>query len=447
MLSNSCDESDDSLRQSLERNGIDCEWVEALQRVRHYDIWINLNPMTAFNKELLALCDTNNEFKYLKRFSIDLEKSGYLLCFDAGNKIFFIIYKLVLHAEKGNNILDYTFKKQMGSLYKNVRDLLVIDPVNGNHEVAEWTKQIRDFCLVHVYQTYETIIRLKKSNLQIKNNSGYLVAFLNGDFGMDGNQPELNKESFVANNHDIDLVQEERDNFQNLGIISNQETQDLFLGWRHSTVRGLDQDKANSLLPLMIHLQCHYFVCHAFYKAYLEKLFSDIRYESKRKKKLEYYLNLFDQLVISFQNLYYLRERFLNDIKPIYREVYDKMESYWTLDKDYISIEKTISICKESVDRKMQITDSVIQNRQSNILFFLAIVQIFSFIGIFSDYFNFYKMDVIQAHLEEYSILKKYLMSFLFLSASLALIVTYSAKIKTNIIHLFRVIYDSLARH
>lgn len=437
-LSDTCDSSNGGLHQRLVQNGLDCDWVESLRRVRHYDLWVNLNPMNAFNADLDVLKHGNKGFKFLNNFTLDRDKSGYFLCFDSSNSLFLIVYKLVLSCTEKANGIDDLFKLQLNSLYRNIRDLLVVDPVNENHDVSEWTKSVRKFCISEAFKAYSSVLKLGRSDLYVRNNTGYIAAFFNSGFCSDPIFSSINRDEFLQHNHFIDRVNEEKPVFRNLDILENKEGQDLFLGWRHSTVWGVEQDKCRWLLSLMIHLQCHYFTCHLFYKAYLEELFVDIRYETKRRRKLDYYLTLFDQLVLTFQNLYYLRERFLNEIKPIYREVYDKMEAYWGLDGDYKSIERAISICKDSVDRKVQIADSLVQNRQSNILFFLAIVQIFSFIGIFSDYFNFFTIDVIQSHKEAYMLLKHFLLPVLFVSASLALIVTYSDRVKNNVKYLVR---------
>jgi len=437
-LSDTCDSSNGTLRQRLVQKGIDCDWVESLRRVRHYDLWVNLNPMKAFNAELDVLNHDNSEFKFLNHFTLDRDKSGYFLCFDSSNYLFLIVYKLVLSCAEKVNGIDDQFKLQLDSLYRNIRDLLVVDPVNENHDVPIWTKSIRSFCISKAYRAYSSVVKLNRSDLYVGNNTGYIAAFFSSSFCSDPIFSSVNRDDFLQHNHFIDRVNEEKAAFRNLDILEDKESQDLFLGWRHSTVWGVEQDKCRWLLSLMIHLQCHYFTCHLFYKAYLEELFADIRYETKRRRNLDYYLTLFDHLVLTFQNLYYLRERFLNEIKPIYREAYDKMESYWGLDGDYKSIEKAISFCKDSVDRKLQIADSLVQKRQSNILFFLAIVQIFSFIGIFSDYFNFFSIDVIKSHKEVYIILEHYLLPVLFASASLALIVTYSDRAISSAKYLIR---------
>ncbi len=443
-ISDTCDASNGRLHQRLVDLEIDCEWVESLRRVRHYDLSIHLSSMTAFNADLEMLNNDHGEFKYLNHFNLDADQSGYLLCFDTSNRLFLILYKLTLeYTGDLTRFDDDQFRLQMSSLYQNIRDLLVVDPVNDNHDVSIWTKKIRIHCLAEVYKAYSSALKLNRSELYIRDNTGYIAAFFNSDFCADPVLSRFDRDNFLVQNHAIDKVADEKTEFRKLDILDGSENIDLFLGWRHSTVWGIDQDKSSWLLSLMVHLQCHYFISHLFYKAYLEELFADIRYESKRRHQLGYYLNLFDQLVLSFQNLYYLRERYLNDIKPIYREVYDKMESYWGLDKDYRSIEKAIAICKESVDRKVQIVDSIVQNRQSNILFFLAIVQIFSFVGIFSDYFGFFTIDVIQNHKETYQLLRKYLMPVLFASASLALIVTYNERVKSYVKFLVRSLFGN----
>ncbi len=81
------------------------------------------------------------------------------------------------------------------------------------------------------------------------------------------------------------------------------------------------------------------------------------------------------------------------------------------------------------MERKTSILINKAQNRQSNILFFLAIIQMFSIFSIFTDYFNFYQLHVLRNQVEEYIFLRNNSVIILLCVTGMALVVAYYEKI------------------
>ena len=426
---------DSSFNQLLASIGMDCRWMNALRRVHLYDLHVLLNKTTCFNEHLFGdFSNEKGEFSLLKGFDLHERNSGFVLGFDSFNKLFFILYKIEIASTRKINESEIGLLNQLNDLYKNVRSRLVADPENGNETVGSWAAKIHTFAVEQAHAAYANSIKVHKKHLKIPDNSGYIVCFMNGIF--EKNVPELEKimSNFYVHNHHIDNFKEDDGCSFDFSLLDDGKNQDVVLGWRHSTLLNIDQEKEVVLLPLFLHVQNMYFITHFFYKSLLSEVFSDLRYENQ-SGKLEEYIEIFDILVLSFEGFVYERERFLNDIKPVFLEMYRKIEEYWNLNSDYESVKKTILICKESVERKTSILINKAQNRQSNILFFLAIIQTFSIFSILTDYFNFYQLHVLRNQVEEYTFLRNYSVIILLCVTGMALVVAYYEKIVGTVIY------------
>lgn len=343
-------------------------------------------------------------------------------------------------------------------MYSHIRNQLVVDSVNGNTDVSEWAKNIRSFAIKEISDEFKNI--KNNGRIEIVENSGYICSFYSEFDKL--NIKELNtfKEDFLHSNHNIDLVDEKKYQYASLsinkggckGLLSNGSdvsSEELFsecksivfLGWRFTTLYGIKEDKDFKLIPLLINIQNIYFQIDNFYKPYLSELYEEVRY-SNDYVSLSENLKLFDKLVVSFQNLVYEKERFVSELKPFQFEVFSAIEGYWSLTSDYKNIEKTLNICQTSLERKLNIKNNKIQQKQSDILFVLAIIQIFSIISILGDYFSLFSMnDIDEDNKNLYTISKEYILYALATSSIALIFFAYIEKLWYSITKVIRSIF------
>lgn len=434
----------------LNNYNIPKKWFSEIQSIQRHKIYANKSNYVKFNSDLKSI-------KKLEIFDDTLfvkdEESGFILCYDYDYKVFFLLFCLSVKTTKS------TDAKRLTNLYPHIRNQLVIDSVNGNTEISEWANSIRSFAIKEIANQFKNT----KNNVKIEilENSGYLCSLFS-EFDALNIKNELHqyKEDFLHNNHNIDLIDEKKYQYAHLsvnkgtckGLYSNGDIvadEDLFnnchsivfLGWRYTTLYGIKEDKDIKLLALLINIQNIYFQIDNFYEPYLSELYEEIRY-SNDYVSLSENLKLFDKLVVSFQNLVYEKEKFVSELKPFQYEIFSAIEDYWSLTKDYTNIDKTLNICQTSLERKLNIKNNSIQQKQSDILFILAIIQIFSIVSIVGDYFNLFTMNVAKEHINIYTMSKDYIIYSLAILSIALIIFAYVEKfwysIKKILRHIFK---------
>jgi hypothetical protein len=424
--------------KELDTQNIPLKWFSEISSIKRHKIYVNKSNFTKFNSDLVNL---NKSDMFNTDSSINEAESGYVLCYDYDYKVFFIIYCFSL------NVSNTADENQLTKLYQKIRNQLVVDTVNGNIEISDWANSIRSFAIKEIANEFKSIANIKE--IQILENSGYICSLFS-EFDKLNIEGELSlyKENFLHNNHNIDLIDEKKYEYAHLSInkgvckglysngnnvsdevLFNECNSMVFLGWRFTTLYGIKEGKDIKLLSLFINIQNIYFQIDNFYKPYLSELYEEVRYTDDYVSLSEN-LILFDKLVVSFQNLVYEKERFISELKPFQTEVFSSIEEYWGLTNDYKNIEKTLDICQTSLERKLNIKNNNIQQKQSDILFVLAIIQIFSIISIVGDYFSLFGMDNIdKQHKLAYSTSKEYILYTLVVSSTLLIFFAYIERI------------------
>ena len=385
-------------------------WYKELANSERHSIYAYKKHYNLHENHLIKL----NNFINLE---VNFKKSGSILFYDYNYKVYFLVLNLSFKTSKkfsNNDLLG---------IYEKIRNYLVIDPVNENFFISDWAKLIHDEALSIISIEHNTL----KKNIEIIENTGYICSF----FSEFNTEDDSYNDLFLKSNHSIDLIQEKKLEYSNLSIITSykQNTSALcFLGWRHSTFFGFKSVLNNKLLPMLINIQNLYVQIDNYYKIYLSKLYEDVRYINDYVI-LSDILNSFDKLTISFQNFIFEKENFVSSLKPHQSEIYLKIEDYWGLKADYEKIEKTLQICQNSLNRKLEIRNNKIQQKQSDILFILAVIQIFSIIGIVGDSFDFFQLDIDKKYEESYYIIKKYLLLGLSALSVVLILFAYTEKV------------------
>ena len=136
-------------------------------------------------------------------------------------------------------------------------------------------------------------------------------------------------------------------------------------------------------------------------------------------------MKLYDKLVVSIENLIFEKYKFVSKLKPYQVEIFELLEKYWGLDKDYDTLKQTMEICQTSLNRKMNIERNQIQEKQSNILFFLAVLQIFSLISVSVDFFNLPELKTATELKIYHNFFKENILNILIILSSILIIFAY----------------------
>lgn len=417
----------------LENCNIPKDWLSELCAIEDHKIYTHQSNYFEFDVELTQLKEV---VEHNADLNVDKKNSGYILCYDVEYNVFFLVICLSL------NLNDKTHADSLIGLHMTIRDQLVIDNANGNAHISQWASAIHKSALSKL--SLELNVNSTDEQISIKENSGYLCSFY-PEFTnkLVKNSLTQYKNDFLHKNHPIDLIDEKKFQYSNMSLNktiavnnesaispdnnSNNSSNNnfdthpsiIFFGWRSSTLYGIKENRDLKILPLLINIQNIYFQIDTFYKPYLSDLYEEIRYNNDYvtlSEKLEFY----DKLVVSFQSLRFEKDIFIAGIKPFQTEIYYSIEDYWGLTKAYDNIEKTLNICQTSLERKLSIKNNKIQQKQSDILFVLAIIQIFSILSIIGDYFSLYSMKVSPSFENEHNNIKQYLIySLAFLSIAL----------------------------
>ena len=300
-------------------------------------------------------------------FEIDDQYSGFMLGYEIGNRCFIIIYCITL---RFNTDFD-----KIENLYAIIRNKLVKDFDRTKPAEMMWANQVNQVCLEII--SNETGIA--QALLSIPDNTGYIfVAYDN--FLSESTSGHL--KGIILSNH----VNEEI-NANLIEGLGSQPGSFAFLGWRFSSIFNVEDEKKLRCLKMMIHLQIIYFIYHLHFKNRIKVLFEKIR-DGQTHLDLNLYINTFDQLVVAFKALEYNILVFKSDFQRCQIDVYEKVFSYWNLKNDFVSFDQIVAIVQGSLERRLSFQEGKAQSRQNNILFVLALFQLFGLISIFNDYLS-----------------------------------------------------------
>ena len=380
------------------------------------------------------------DFKYISNINhlqINSKETEFKIFYDLSYSIFFIIYKITL------DIQELFKNEDLFGLYNQIRNELVIDPIkDSNLTISPWANDIRNIALANIEKILNT------NCCMIKENSCYIFSSYE-DFKLYKNHSAY-KKRFIQENHTIDQIDDMNSKFANLSYVKlhsdkNNISLDLldeenldapnlnkyyksdiifFLGWRFSTIYGIKNFEYDKFLSIFLNIQNIYIQINGIYKLYLSKLYDDVRFETDYNS-LSKKMKLYDKLVVSIENLIFEKYKFVSKLKPYQVEIFELLEKYWGLDKDYDTLKQTMEICQTSLNRKMNIERNQIQEKQSNILFFLAVLQIFSLISVSVDFFNLPELKTATELKIYHNFFKENILNILIILSSILIIFAY----------------------
>ncbi len=363
-----------SIKSLFSSLNLDRSWIQLLSIGESYEFKVFHDNSKKYNDILIEeICNENNpsEIKLLNNFNLVNQESGYILGWDTNDNIFVIISFITITPIDYGDIKPENFT----GLYYKIRNLQVVDPLNDNITVSNWTNELQNDSINKV----SSLLGINKQDISIPSNTGYMMAiYKNFNLSIFSKSMKDEIKLAILSNH----VNDDKE-FESRDYLSKSKF--AFFGWRFTTVFNYNEEKALKCIPVIINLDLAYFIHYHFFKVYAFELFEKAKYDSLNYD-LDDFVKEFDSVVVAFKTLQYNIFTFKYTLRKWQLDFYDKTFSYWNLDKDFQNFTEVTSIVQGSIERKLKYSDNREQSKQSNILFVLALLQIFTIISVLFDY-------------------------------------------------------------
>ncbi len=266
-------------------------------------------------------------------------------------------------------------------LYQPLRTLMVAASPLQYDKVSTWIQANNQQCC----ETIKTLS--KKSTARVLPSTGYIVFFSESQIKL---TTDADKHRFVVNNHTIDNIEELSRTFMQPNQVAEHlpvaaPSQLIVFGWQHGTVLSVTDTQASRILLVLFEIQIIYFLVENHFRPLRAEKYKIAKLNNDTLKLEALYREL-DTLQFQFNTLEIEKDVFTSNLKPDQSDYLIKIERYWALNKEYLSIRNTLRLCQESLERKLSLNTNRVQKKQSDILFVLAIIQIFSIVSITLDY-------------------------------------------------------------
>ncbi len=332
-------------------------------------------PGDDFNGHLQEyMCD--GSFCYLPGFIINLNQSGYALLFDKTLRIFYIHFCLTLSS---NDPFSPGQTSYFNSLYSHIRNMLVDDDMYEKPS-STWADKIKQHCINLVKNEIKSLFN-GAPEVHIERSFGYLISFF----------PEFQDfassdfpEDFIQQSHCLDRIDQQSEQMKELSVYS--ENTKVFLGWQSSTFWGVDRDTTSRIFPVFINIQNLYYTLTQTVQYHIHRLYDQIFYQDRIELNTQILRS--ERMSLLIHKLRHIQRIFLSNLKPDQQQIYTALWKYWEMEENLFTFEKDLERCRLSLDQKMDIIQTSSDNRQNNLLFVIAIVQLLALLGVANDYFD-----------------------------------------------------------
>ncbi|MBI9052810.1 MAG: hypothetical protein JEY96_03275 [Bacteroidales bacterium] len=378
---------------------------------RNQDMWIHSISPETFHSDLSNIPEP-------VCFSHSKQNSGFFLICDRNNKMFMLVSCLDYHQ---NQSINDKHLHGISESYQKIRNYFNVDPQQKNYTVGTWVDQINNWASSVVNKVLPW---LKTDDINIIPNTGYII--------VNWNKTEFTcsfdnlKKHILQNNHNEDTAMITMDN------LDKEEHSFAFYGWRYTTLFNLNNNNISYSLSILCMHQMLYFIFHFVYQEITTIAYEDIRH--RNNVKLEKQLNLFDTIITSFKSHQYYLLRYVSNLNKWQFEIYENIYQYWNLENDIRNYEEILSIMKETLNRRLSMQESKEEKTQSNVLFILAIIGIFSLISIFYDFATWCDSKVPEIFKDSisessYNASKQYILPVLIGISLMLIVIAYKNKI------------------
>lgn len=330
---------------------------------------------------LLYMCALRSDEALLERAWEGLGLSGRFvpsgcgctLLYDARCGIFLMDISLSLELEPWTEDAD---PAPILKLRERLRALLVADPRTVSAPCA-WAMSIQEQSLEIVRAELKGAI--DPEMIEVPPSMGYIVSAFPEAADV---LPAEIREKVVAHFHSGDLLATQQPLMEKLPI--TKPGREVFLGWQSSTLWGVPAERCQELLPVFLTIQLVYTLYSVYFLAQTEDLFEEIfYYDEERFRDLQ---TRTDRMLILVDKTIHDKDVFESKLRPIQQSVFAGLWKYWGMKKMLDACEHSLHSSKRSLEMNINIIQEKIGERQNNLLFVLAIIQIVAMMGIVNDY-------------------------------------------------------------
>lgn len=329
---------------------------------------------------------------------------------------------LLYDARYGMFLMDISLSIELGAwpedadpapilaLRKGLRALLVADPRTLTAPCA-WAMSLQEQSLDIVRAEMKSVI--DPEMITVPPSMGYIVStFPEAESVL----PAALREQVLAHFHSGDLLAEQLPRMQKLPIAKPGRA--VFLGWQSSTLWGVPRERCQELLPVFLTIQQIYTLYSVYFLAQTEDLFEEIFYYNE--DRFRHLQTRTDRMLILVDKTIHDKDVFESKLRPIQQSVFAGLWQYWGMKKMLDACEHSLHSSKRSLEMNINIIHEKMGERQNNLLFVLAIIQIVAMMGIVNDYL---------ALNDRFSILSFFILGGLLVATTVVFIFSYYERI------------------
>ena len=299
-------------------------------------------------------------------------ESGCTLLFDARYGMFLMDFSLSIELETAEPLDPAPFLR----LRETIRALLVADP-RTDTQPCPWALALQEQSLALVRAELKGTI--EPEMIEVPPSMGYLISTF--PEAAEVLPPEL-RAQVLSHFHSGDKRAEQLPRMQMLPIAGPDRT--LFLGWQSSTLWGIPAEQCRELFPAFLTIQLIYTLYSVYFLAQTEELFEEIFYYNE--DRFRHLQARTDRMLILVDKTIHDKDVFESKLRPIQQSVFENLWQYWGMKKMLDACERSLHSSKRSLEMNINIIHEKMGERQNNLLFVLAIIQIVAMMGIINDY-------------------------------------------------------------
>lgn len=204
---------------------------------------------------------------------------------------------------------------------------------------------------------------------------------------IDSSFPLLFINGFILDNpHKIFIEEENKIQREDKSPLSLDDKDGYFhIGWNYGLVQNLSDIKNLKILTMMINIQMYYYQMR-FYKKYFQE---KIKFLMSSNHIKEEEIESFEQLKIAYYKSYLDYSTYKNGLFPIYNYEFEKLETFWHIDKDIEVINEIFNVQNEYMNKKFQLRNEKVNKNMNTGLAIIALLQIIAIYGVMKDFFEF----------------------------------------------------------
>jgi hypothetical protein len=292
------------------------------------------------------------------------------LLYDARYGMFLMDFQLIIDLDPPDN--DASTSEYL-ALQARLREMLVADPRVGGEPCA-WALQQQAECLAIVRQELKGLV--DADMIEVPPSMGYIVSAFPDAADV---LPASIRAAVIAHFHSGDRLAERVPEMAQLPLPGV-----VFLGWQSSTLWGVPEETCRELLPVFLTIQLIYTLYSSYFLAQTEDLFEEIfYYDEERFRHLQART---DRMLILVDKTIHDKDVFESRLRPVQQATFESLWDYWGMKRMLDACEHSLHSSKRSLEMNINIIHEKMGERQNNLLFILAIIQIVAMMGVINDY-------------------------------------------------------------